>query len=125
MAKAHRSIAILFILLIPVQVFLAGLNVMGGKSIDPHEGLGHAFELIALILIVLAAIARREALQPSIALLVLVILQSLLVSGDGAVIRALHPVNALVILGVAMLAAAGRPLKPGHHGRGADSAAPA
>lgn len=56
----------------------------------------------------------------------LVVLQNPLANIDSAAVTALHPVNALLILGVAMLAAAGRPLKPGHHGhRGSEDPAPA
>ena len=60
---------------------------------------------------------RRSALQASAVLFLLMIVQNVLgaVGTDGPVLGALHPVNGLVILGVAASRAAGRPVGP--HGR--------
>jgi hypothetical protein len=108
-ARAHRGLALLFLVGGLVQFFLAGLGAFG-EGWDAHKLWGNALTVIALILVILAFVGRREALQASIVLLVLVIVQGFLavVGEDVAIIGALHPVNALLLLWVASTAMAGR-----------------
>jgi hypothetical protein len=116
-ARAHRALALLFLgVAALVQFFLAGLAAFGHNSWDAHAGMGSLLGVIALVVLVLAAIGRREALQASALLFGLMVLQTILgASGaDVAVLGALHPVNGLLILGAAMLAAGGRPLRAIH-----------
>ena len=123
-ASAHRGLAFLFLGLGVLQFFLAGLGVFG-ESIDPHRGAGLLMTLIALILVILAAVGRREAVQGSVILLVLMILQSVLaqVGDEVSVLGALHPVNGLLLLFVAHQVARGLPLPVGGAGRTRSGAA--
>ena len=111
----HRGLAFLFLGLALVMFFLAGLGSFGG-SFDAHLAVGRGLLIASLILLILAAIGRREALVPSAVLFGLMILQSLL-AGLGEevseVIGALHPVNGLLVLFVAHQAARGLPLPIG------------
>ena len=116
-AKAHRALALLFLALAAlVQFFLAGLAAFGHESWDPHAAMGSVLGILALVVLVLAAIGRREALQASAVLFGLMVLQTVLGAAgqDVAVLGALHPINGLLILASAMLAASGRPLRAVH-----------
>ena len=116
-AKAHRAIALLFLgLAALVQFFLAGLAAFRHESWDAHAAMGSLLGLLALVVLILAAIGRREALPASALLFGLMVLQTVLgASGeDVSILGALHPVNGLLILVTAMLAAAGRPLRAIH-----------
>lgn len=114
--KAHRGLGFLFLGLAVLQFYLAGLGVYGGGlgsgDYDVHRIVGSLLSLIALILLVLAAVGRREALVASGTLFALMILQTLLgnTGTDARVIAALHPLNGLLILFVAHQAARGLPL---------------
>jgi hypothetical protein len=115
-ARAHRGLALFFMAAVVVQFFLAGLGAFGAESYDAHKGLGDVLGLVGLVLLVLAAVGRREALQASAVLFVLLIVQAILggAGDDVGVLGGLHPVNALAILGVGSLTAAGAPLRFGH-----------
>ena len=120
-ASFHRGLAFLFLgIAAIVQFFLAGLGAFGETdAYDVHQGVGSLLTLVALVLVVLAAVGRRESLHASIALLVLMIIQTVLgVSGeDVSVLGGLHPVNGLLILFAAHQAARGLPI-PGLGGGG-------
>ena len=114
-ATIHRGLGFLFLGLGLIMFFLAGLGAFG-EPYDAHRATGMGLGLLALILLVLAAIGRRESLAASAALFVLMIIQSVLAvagSEGTAVIGALHPVNGLLILFVAHQAARGLPLPIG------------
>ncbi|MFP5371604.1 MAG: DUF6220 domain-containing protein [Actinomycetes bacterium] len=114
-ARAHRGLAILFLVAGLIQFFLAGLGAFG-EGYDPHRIVGTLMILIALILLILAFVGRREALQASAILFGLMILQSLLAvlgAESSAFIGGLHAVNALLILFAASMAAAGRTVSAG------------
>lgn len=117
-AGAHRVLALLFFACGLVQFVLAGYSAFGGGDWDPHVAVGSLLVVIALAVLVLAAIGRREALQASAILFGLMILQYILgaVGDDAPVLGALHPLNGLLVLGAAMSAAAGRPLSFAHGG---------
>jgi hypothetical protein len=124
-ANAHRGLALIFLAVAGVvQFFLAGLIAFGHGARSVHASIGDALTAAALLLLILAFIGRRSALQASAALFVLMIVQNVLgrAGTSTAILGALHPVNALLILGAAMLAAAGRPLSAGHGGGGRASA---
>ena len=97
------GLTVLFLLGVVVQFFLAGLYVFGGTSIETHRVLGLILALAALILIILALVARlpRKTVLLTVLLLGLSILQSVLANIDINEVEALHPVNALVIAFVA------------------------
>ena len=116
-ARAHRALALLFLAVAAlVQFFLAGLAAFGHGDWDVHTAIGSLLTLVALVVLVLAFVGRREALQASVVLFVLMIVQSILGAAgeDVSVLGALHPVNGVLILGAAMLAAAGRPVRMAH-----------
>jgi len=108
-ARAHRAIALFFLLGGAVQFVLAGYSAFGGSDWEPHQAWGSILSLIALILLILAAVGRREALQASAILFGLMLLQHFLggAGEDAPALGALHPLNGLLILGTASLAAAG------------------
>jgi hypothetical protein len=120
-ARAHRALSLLFLAGAAVQFFLAGLAAFGGTDWEPHQIWGTVLTALALVIVLLAAFGRREAAQASTILLVLMVLQNVLggVGTDVPVLGALHPVNGLAILGVAMLCAAGSRVRFGPPHRGA------
>jgi len=113
-ARIHRGLAFFFLLVAIVAFFLAGLGAFGAESFEPHQGSGSLLVLLSLILLILAAVGRREALTQSAVLFGLMIVQMVLgVAGeDVGVLGGLHPVNGLLILFVAHQAARGLPLAP-------------
>jgi hypothetical protein len=118
-AGVHRVLSLLFLAGGVAQFILAGYSAFGGSNWDAHSGLGTALVAIALIILILAAVGRRPALQASAILFGLMVVQDLLgvVGTDAPVLGALHPLNGLLILGAAMSAAAGRPFGPPHERR--------
>jgi hypothetical protein len=90
--------------------------VFGGSSFDAHKTVGDILSALSLIVLILAAVGRREALQSSAILFVLMILQNILgaVGDDAPALGALHPLNGLAIIGAAMSAAAGTSFGPPH-----------
>jgi Family of unknown function (DUF6220) len=121
-ARAHRVLSLLFLAGAVVQFFLAGLAAFGGTRWEPHQVWGTVLTAVALVIAILAWVGRRQAAQASAILLGLMILQNILggVGTDAPVIGALHPVNGLLILGVAMLCASGARVRLGPpHGRAA------
>ena len=111
-ARAQRGLALLFLVLGVVAFCLAGLGAFG-EGFDAHRVSGSLMLLLSLILLVLAVVGRRAALPASAVLFGLMILQSVLAvlgSEVSAVLGALHPVNGLLILFAASLAAAGKPV---------------
>jgi heme A synthase len=110
MARIHRPLALFFMAGAVAQFVLAGYSAFGGTDWEPHQAFGSLLTLIALVLLVVAFAARREALQASAVLFGLMLLQHVLgmVGTDVPALGALHPLNGLLILGVTMMAAAGR-----------------
>ena len=115
-ARAHRLLALFFVAGGVVQFILAGYSAFGGSDWEPHRVWGSVLTAIALVILVLALVGRREALQASAILLVLMIVQNLLggFGTDAPALGALHPVVGLVVLAAGMTAAAGKPFGPPH-----------
>ena len=113
-ASIHRGLGFLFLGLGLIMFFLAGLGTFDG-NFDPHQATGSGLMLLALILLILAAIGRREALVASAVLFGLMILQSVhaQVGEDVPVIGAFHPVTGMLVLFVAHQVARGLPLPIG------------
>lgn len=94
-----------------VQVFLAGLYVFGGASIEAHMLNGSVILFGTLLggLFALAARMPGRVIGSSWVLFGLVVVQVLLIevgrSAGMPVIKAFHPVNALVIFGLASVLA--------------------
>jgi hypothetical protein len=119
-ASFHRGLAFLFLgIAAVVQFFLAGLGAFGATSYDAHRGVGSLLTLIAIVLLILAVVGRREALGASATLVTLMVIQTMLgVTGeDVGVVGGLHPVVGLLILFVAHQAARGLPIPGVGNGR--------
>ena len=107
--RVHAAAAILFVVAIVAQVFLAGLaltNLGGSGDFATHREFGYTGIGIAwLILLVTALVARRPRADIGITLLILLlyIVQTTLpiFKTDAPAVAALHPVNALLLFGVA------------------------
>ena len=107
--RVHAAAAILFVAAIVVQVFLAGAaiaNLGGSGDFGNHREFGYTGVGIAwLILLITALAARRPRAEVGITLLILVlyIVQTVLPNfkSSAPVVAALHPVNALLLFGVA------------------------
>jgi Family of unknown function (DUF6220) len=118
-AGAHRVLSLLFVAGGVIQFILAGYAAFGGSDWDPHAAFGTVLTVVALLVLILAAVGRRPALQASAILFGLMILQNVLgaVGDDAPALGALHPLNGLLILGAGVSAAAGRPFGPPHERR--------
>jgi hypothetical protein len=114
-ARAHRALALLVLAGGIVQFVIAGYAAFGGSNWEAHETWGRILTVVALVVLILAAVGRRAALQSSAVLFGLLVLQNVLgmVGADAPAIGALHPLNGLLILLAAMLASAGRPVRFG------------
>jgi hypothetical protein len=110
-AKVHQALGFLFLTAAVVMFFLAGLGAFG-EGFAAHVDTGRVLQGAALVLVILAAIDRREALAASVVLFVVMLIQSVLarVGEDVAALGALHPVVGLAVLAVAHNVARGLPL---------------
>jgi hypothetical protein len=105
-----------FLLAGVAQIFLAGLGVFsledqglvaaGDSAFAPHRALGFSMAGIALLILVLAVIARpgaRAVVGSAVLVLLASLMQSLLagLGEDHAVFGALHALDGLLILGIA------------------------
>jgi hypothetical protein len=110
----YRWLLLAFLVLGAVQIFLAGLGafridnlgVSGDTAFAPHRAVGFAMAGVALLILVLALVARPglRAVMGSVVLFLLVFLvQSLLASlADNTVwFGGLHALDGLAILGLA------------------------
>jgi hypothetical protein len=110
----YRWALLAFLLAGVAQIFLAGLGVFGladqGQAVDtafaPHRDLGFTMAGIALLILVLAVIARpgARAIIGSVVLVLLTSLMQSLLAGladSHAVFGALHALDGLLILGIA------------------------
>jgi hypothetical protein len=112
----YRWLLLIFLLLGGVQIFLAGLGVFSlhGKEIGapgettfgPHRSLGFALGGLAVIVLILALVARRSArsmLLTAVMFLLAFLAQSLLadLGGSNAFFGGLHALDGLAILGIA------------------------
>lgn len=96
-----------FVVGVLIQVYLAGMAVF----VDPtywglHTTFVHILELIPAIMLVLAFIGGfpREMKLIPVGLFMLIIVQyATAIAFSGTVVAALHPVNALVMFGIAMI----------------------
>jgi hypothetical protein len=115
MQAAGRSmfavVAWLFFIGVVLQVFLAGLGLLGGNTMEAHIGFGYLLPLVAILLALLAWPAHpdRRTFRLTMLLLVITIIQPNLplLRDVSPVIAALHPVNALAIFWLALTVARG------------------
>ncbi len=106
LARIHQGLAWLTMAGLALQFYLAGMGMFGASSFEAHRVVGYLVVLLILILLLLALIRRgpRRLLAMSALLAVLVIVQVLLPSLRSSVplLAALHPVNAMALLGVTL-----------------------
>lgn len=106
---ALAGIAWLFLAGVVLQVFLAGIGLLGGGDMEGHIGFGYMLPLGAILLAPIAAAAHpdRRTFRLSILLLVLTIVQPNLplLRDVSPALAALHPVNALFIFWLALTVA--------------------
>jgi hypothetical protein len=111
---AYRWALLVFLLAGVAQIFLAGLGAFrlqdqaaaGDSAFAPHRALGFSMGAIALLILVLAVIARpgARAIAGSAVLVLLTGLMQSLLAGfaeDHVVFGALHAFDGLLILGIA------------------------
>jgi Family of unknown function (DUF6220) len=96
---AYVVLAVLFILSVFVQFFLAGLGTFGAESFEAHKDFAGVFHLFALLLVVVALLVRRNRVDLTlvIALFVLTTVQFSLPEASDGYVQALHVLNALII----------------------------
>jgi len=98
----YAALAVLFVVGIVTQVFLAGLFLFAGGDREWHMTFGYLLELPPLLLLILAWPARigRSNVWLTVGLVVDVFVQTSLpyFKGDLPIVAALHPVNALLVL---------------------------
>jgi hypothetical protein len=116
-AAGYRWLLLLFVVAGVVQIFLAGLGVFhlhayglddpaGDSALDPHRTLGFAMAGIAVLILVLALVARPGGRQVVLAVLLVLqtaVLQSLLagLGDDSPVWGGLHALDGVLAIGVA------------------------
>lgn len=107
--SVYSVLIALFLLAIPVQFFFAGLGAFkafkGASAWDPHLILGDLLTLLALLILLTGLASRlpRPLLILTIVFFVDMVLQFALAQSKDSLkgIAALHPVNALVLIGLA------------------------
>ncbi len=104
----HLAAIWLFAACSVVQVFLAGLGVfVGADRFALHRDFGYTFGLLLLVVIAAAVVGRlgRRQILYAIGLMILFTLQSVFIGlrGSAPEIAALHPVNGVLIIGVAFV----------------------
>ena len=110
----YRWTLLVFLLAGVAQIFLAGLGAFrlqdqaaaGDSAFAPHRALGFSMGAIALLILVLAVIARpgARAIAGSAVLVLLTSLMQSLLAGfaeDRVVFGALHALDGALILGIA------------------------
>jgi hypothetical protein len=100
--KIFVGLAWLFVLAVAIQFLFAGLDVLGGESLEPHRQLGFiVLHLIPILMFFAAIIGRmgRTVIVLTVVLFLLVFLQPLFVDPelDPRWLRSLHVLNALFI----------------------------
>jgi 4-hydroxybenzoate polyprenyltransferase len=106
----HTAVAVLFVVGLIAQVWLAGRGVFESPTMfDTHRSLGYNLSLFTIALLVLGLLGgmgRRPAIL-AVVIFVLFILQSVFVvmRDSQPAVAALHPVNGFLILFLAIVLA--------------------
>ena len=104
MSQILQGLARIFLAGLLLQFYLAGTALFGLGSIGPHRMLGFALIVLAILFPVLALVGRlgRSLIGLALLLAFLTIVQAMLPSlrVNAAWIAALHPVNALALMGI-------------------------
>ena len=99
----------IFLAMVVLQVFYAGVGLFGAGDMTSHVGFGYLVVLVPLFVLIAAALARAGGRLIGLAafLLLITFLQPTLAYAreDAPYIAALHPVNALAIAGLGLVIA--------------------
>ncbi len=114
MRRGYLAVAWLFVVGVVIQVFLAGLGLFDTPSYWPtHVEFGYAIGWLLGIMFVLALVGRipRSAWGRFGLLFLVYVVQTVLPLFQSAApfVAALHPANALIVFGVAVVVARGAP----------------
>ena len=103
-ATLYRALVWLTLAGLVAQVYLAGAGAFGARTYTLHATWGTALSIPVLLLLVLAFLGRVGRVRIGFtALLLLLYTTQLVLAGmrsDAPYVAALHPVNALALLGV-------------------------
>jgi hypothetical protein len=101
-SRLYAGLALVAMAAVVLQFFLAGVGIFGAGSIQAHRVIGYIVTLAAVLLLLLALVGQmgRPRIMFSAVLLLLLIVQIALIESKQPWIEALHPLNALAILGV-------------------------
>jgi hypothetical protein len=103
---AYGALALLWAVAVVLQVFFAGLGIFGASSFKTHTDFGGILHGLTAVLLILAILGPRTGRDIGMAagLVVLVTVQIGLVGArdDAPGLAALHPVLALLALGLAV-----------------------
>lgn len=109
MRYLYAAAAAIFVAGIAIQVFLAGMFLFADGTRETHVEFGYTLTLVPIVVLVLAAAARPGWRTFGLTALLLLVtwLQPILAyfQKDAPFIAALHPVNALLLFGLAILVA--------------------
>lgn len=126
-ARAHYLLAHIVLAGVVIQFLLAGLGVFGAASFESHAIVGDLLLGLALVALILAGISRR-ALAWTAGLLVAVLVQRYLPDfrDSAPAVAALHPLNAVLVLFLAVTVFRGavpplRAVERGGEATGADA----
>jgi hypothetical protein len=104
--RARFAAVSLFLIGIFVQFYLAGRGAFGAGSYSAHRNFGDVLHLLTPIILILTLVSaetrNRTDVILSVLLLVLFEVQFALADLDHPSVGAFHPVNALLLLGVAV-----------------------
>lgn len=103
------AVAVVFVVGVVVQVFLAGVGLFGAGDMAGHVDFGYLLSGIPLLALLLARPARagRRTAALCAGLLVATQVQTFLplLRGDAPFVAALHPVNAQLLFGFGLMVA--------------------
>lgn len=105
---AFAAIAWIFVVMVVVQVFLAGIGLFGSGGMGQHVDFGYLVAMVPLFVLIAALVARAGRLAwISAGLLLLATVQTFLpfFREDVPAIAALHPVNALALFWIGLFIA--------------------
>jgi hypothetical protein len=103
------AVAVLFVVGVVVQVFLAGVGLFGAGDMAGHVDFGYVLSVVPLLPLLLAWPARAGGRTAALCagLLVATQVQTFLplLRDDAPLVAALHPVNALLMFGLGLMVA--------------------
>jgi hypothetical protein len=101
-SRLYAGLALVAMAAVVLQFFLAGVGIFGAGSIQAHRVIGYIVTLAAVLLLLLALVGQmgRPRIMFSAVLVLLLIVQIALIESKQPWVEALHPLNALAILGV-------------------------